>query len=139
MRAGYGMATTAIQAAVCSGVRRARDAARDNGQVSDSEINAVLRIGDLLHSLPGDTTRTAEVIAALTELALEFDPRLLDEFPILETSFGNIPVPYILRCKFLETVAHDAEDPAKTKAGNLLRAASSLEERLRVAYHNSRR
>jgi hypothetical protein len=56
----------------------------------------------------------------------------LDQFPTLETAFGNIPVVYLQRCAFLETTARDAADPTKTKAKSLLRAAATLEERLRL-------
>ena len=124
------MGTTLVDA--CTGVRRANEAARDEGQVSDTEINAVIRIGSFARPLPGDKTKTIEVTAALVELALEFDPRLLDQFPIVETAFGNIPVPYLLRCTFLESTAKDAADPTKTKAKSLLRAAATLEQRLRL-------
>lgn len=124
------MATTLLSA--CTGVRRASEAAREEGQVSDTEINAIIRVGSFARPLPADKTRAIEVTAALVELALEFDPRLLDQFPTIETSFGNIPVPYLLRCQFLETTARDAADPTKTKAKSLLRAAATLEERLRL-------
>src|SRR5688500_2892319 len=135
------MATTALQAAVCTGVRKARDAMRDEGQVSDTTVNAQLRIGSFVRPLPADVTRTIEVTAALTELALEFDPRLLDQMPIVETSLGRIPVPYMLRCEFLAAKAKEAEDPSKTQVKELLRAAGSLEDRLRVVeeYYELRR
>jgi len=135
------MAKTASEAAVCAGVRRARDAVRDAGQVSATEINALVHIGPFVRPLPGDVTGTIDVTAALMELALEFDPRLLDQFPILETSFGQIPVPYMKRCTFLESTARESEDSSKTKAKDLLRAAASLEGRLRVIeeYYELRR
>ena len=117
---------------VCSGLALARQTVMVTGGLSDTAIAAQLRIGpSFARPIPADVTGAMEVAASLINLALEHDPRLLDDPPIVETAFGRLPLYHRERCTKMEQLARIGPHADGGTAKQLLRASAALEARLR--------
>jgi hypothetical protein len=122
------MVATAEEPGGCAGLTLAKDAVKRDGRLSHLEIGASLCLGGFFaFPLPEKVPDAIRKTQALFELAMDNDPRELDEPPVVKTHFGGLPVGKEARCKLLEELARRPEDAEAVK---LRRAAVELEEHM---------
>src|SRR4051812_34084536 len=95
----------------CKGMRQAFDAVDRSGPVPWLQMSPQLRMGHYFaFPLPERISDAIMKTHALFDLALDFDPAELDQPPIIETAWGDLPVSHDPLCVFLEKLAERPND-----------------------------